>query len=104
MVPHNHYKTLGSNESWEIIPKPVGVPTTDKKWVFKMMKGNDGGGNEFKARLVACGFQRVEELIFSDMYALVSKYSTMRILVALANSIHQMDVYPTSICDKYSYY
>jgi hypothetical protein len=55
--------------------------------------------DKYKARLVAKGFTQKEGEDFFDTYSLVTRLTTIRVLVALAAShgllIHQMDVKTT---------
>ncbi|GJW90879.1 zinc finger, CCHC-type containing protein [Tanacetum coccineum] len=56
----------------------------------------DGTLDKFKARLVIQGFRQKERIDYFDTYALVTRITTIRLLLALASIhnlvIHQMDV------------
>ncbi|GJW54316.1 zinc finger, CCHC-type containing protein [Tanacetum coccineum] len=66
------------------------------KWIFKRKLKVDGTVEKFKARLVIQGFKQKSGIDHFDMYALVTRISTIRLLIALASIhsliIHQMDV------------
>jgi hypothetical protein len=47
---------LISNETWELIPRPVEANLVSCKWVYKLKQRADGSVDRFKARLVARGF------------------------------------------------
>jgi hypothetical protein len=52
------------------------------KWVLKCKYNPDGTVNRYKARLVALGFMEIIGLDCGDTYAPVSKYPTLRFLIA----------------------
>ena len=66
------------------------------RWVFTIKRGPDGEIIKHKARLVAKGFTQVEGVDYTETFAPVSKFTSIRALLALAAQedleIHQMDV------------
>lgn len=82
---------LRENNTWSEVPWPVNKKVIESKWVFKIKNEND-----FKARLVARGFQQESSDDLYDIYAPVAKLTTFRILLVVAiklcKPIHQMDV------------
>ena len=56
----------------------------------------DGSIDKYKARLVAKGFKKLEGLEFFDTFSLVTRITSIRLLVAMTAifdlQIHQMDV------------
>ena len=66
----------------EMLPpgkRPVGC-----KWVFKVKTNTDGSLKRWKARLVAQGFTQIEGVDFRETYAPVSRFTTFRVLSAIA--------------------
>ena len=59
----------------------------------------DGSIEKYKARLVAKGFSQKQNVDYFDRFSLVTRISSIRILIALASIhklfIHQMDVETT---------
>jgi len=85
-----------ANGTWELTPLPKGRKAVKCKWVFRTKKDARGVVVRFKARLVAKGCSQVEGVDFSETFAPVAKFNTIRIILALAAAmgleIHQMDV------------
>ena len=66
------------------------------KWVFKLKLNPDGTIAKYKARLVAQGFSQVYGIDYSETYAPVARYQTLRMLIAIAAAknleLDQVDV------------
>ncbi|SPO27395.1 uncharacterized protein UTRI_10512 [Ustilago trichophora] len=85
------------NGTWEVTSKPTSDGhVVDCKWVYKLKINPDGSLDKYKARLVARGFTQREGIDYEETFAPVLKFSTLRILIALATSLglkmEQMDV------------
>lgn len=87
-------QTLKENNTWDFCDVPVKEKIVSSKWVFKL-KGT-GNVKQYKARLVARGFEQQDVLDLNAIYAPVAKLSTFRLFVAVATKlnvpIYQMDV------------
>lgn len=66
------------------------------KWVFKLKLKPDGSISKHKARLVAKGFMQKSELDYSDLFAPVARFETVRMIVSIASwrqwHLWQLDV------------
>ena len=91
--------SLRRNSTWELVPRSQATNVLTSKWVFKV-KDIPGSGNQLmqkaKARLVARGFQQVQGVDYSETYAPVVKFTSIRALLATVAAhdleLHQMDV------------
>jgi hypothetical protein len=89
-------KAIEKNNTWELttIPKeqkPIGV-----KLVFKAKKNAKGKIERYKARLVVKGYSQRPGIDYGNVFALVARLETIRMVISLAAQnkwkIYQMDV------------
>jgi hypothetical protein len=85
-----------TNNTWTLVPLPVGRKPVSWKWVFKIKQGANGEVECCKARLVARGFTQTYRVDYNETFALVGKFTSIRCILAFATledmEIHQMDV------------
>ncbi|KAJ9519136.1 hypothetical protein QJQ45_007693 [Haematococcus lacustris] len=93
---HAELASLHENQTWCLVDKPDGARVLPTKWVLKIKRDAAGAIEKFKARLVAKGYMQVSGVDVGDVYAPVSKHTTLRTLLAKAAAedmeVHQVDV------------
>ena len=89
-------RAIQKNNTWDIVERPQTASPITAKWIYKVKKDSSGNIIKLKARIVARGFQQTEGVDFSDIFASVVRWSTIRTILALAARfswpIRQMDV------------
>lgn len=88
--------SIEKNGTWELTTLPAGVKTIGVKWVFKTKLNEKGEVDKFKARLVAKGFSQEFGVDYTEVFAPVARWDTIRMILALAASkgwnVYQFDV------------
>jgi hypothetical protein len=92
-------RSMSSNDIWDLVEISDGAKRVGYKWVYKMKYDSKGKIERFKARLVAEGFTQREGIDYTEIFSLVSKKDSFRIVMALVAhydlELHQMDIKTT---------
>jgi hypothetical protein len=75
---------IEKNQTWTLVDRPAHKKVIEVKWIFKTKLNADGKINKHKARLVVKGYLQEASIDFTDTFAPVSRYETMKLLLALA--------------------
>eukprot|EP00253_Pinus_taeda_P029885 PITA_29885 len=90
---------LHKNEAWDLVELLVGRKPIGRKWMFKKKKNVEGKVGKYKARLVEKGYSQVPRIDFGDIFSLVAKVASIRLLLSVATAfdfeVEQMDVKTT---------
>ncbi|XP_076937758.1 uncharacterized protein LOC143605583 [Bidens hawaiensis] len=88
--------SIERNKTWALVDKPKGFKAIGLKWVYKIKKDAMGRIVKYKARLVAKGYVKKFGVDFNEVFALVARIETVRLLLALAAregwEVHHLDV------------
>ena len=88
--------SLWANKTYELGPLPHGSRAIAAKWIFKIKRDANGHTERYKARLVVKGFMQREGVDFDEVYAPVSKHTTLRTMLSIVAAqdleLRQLDV------------
>ena len=81
------------NDVWEVVPRPEGKSVVTSRWLYKINHATDGSIEKFKARFMARGFSKVEEVDYEETFVPI-RYISIRSIISIAAEmgwkIHQM--------------
>jgi hypothetical protein len=78
------YNALMANQTWTLTPLPTGQKAIIARWIYRTKPGPNGIGIRYKARLVARGFQQRAGVDYTETFAPVVKWETIRLIVGLS--------------------
>nr|GEV49454.1 retrovirus-related Pol polyprotein from transposon TNT 1-94 [Tanacetum cinerariifolium] len=85
-----------ANDVWELVPLPISQSVIGTKWFFRNKLDENGIVSKNKDRLVAQEYNQQEGIDYDEIYALVARLESIRILLAIACAsdfkLYQMDV------------
>ena len=90
------YQALMENQTWTLTKLPDDQKSIGCRWVFKIKYNPDGTVERYKARLVAKGYSQTKGIDYTETFAPVAKFNSIRLILAISAKyqfyIHQMDV------------
>lgn len=90
------YESLKKNNTWTLVEAPRDKKILNTKWVFKKEINQTEKSIRYKARLVVKGCAQTAGIDYKEIYSLVVKYSSLRMLFAIATkknlNIDHMDI------------
>eukprot|EP00253_Pinus_taeda_P026768 PITA_26768 len=75
--------SLHKNEAWDMVELTTGRKTIGSKWVFKKKTNAEGKVEKYKAWLVAKGYSQAPGIDFGDIFSLVAKITSIRLLLSV---------------------
>ncbi|GMJ03885.1 cysteine-rich RLK (RECEPTOR-like protein kinase) 8 [Hibiscus trionum] len=75
---------ISKNDTWKLVEKPTNKKVIGVKWVYRVKLNSDGSINKHKARLVVNGYSQEFGVDFTETFAPVARFDTIRLLIALA--------------------
>lgn len=87
--------TMMENCTWDLVELPKDRKAIKNRWVFARKTDQSGKTIKYKARLLAKGFSQREGVDYSQTFAPVARYTSLRYILALAAemdlNLSQMD-------------
>eukprot|EP00253_Pinus_taeda_P006599 PITA_06599 len=88
--------SLLENKTWELVNLPKGRKALQNKWVYKIKHEDDEKKERYKTRLVVKSFAQKEGIDFTEIFSLVVKMSSIRVILGLVAALdlecEQLDV------------
>ena len=88
--------SIHAARTWTLAELPPGFTLIGSKWVLNLKRNADGSIARYKARVVAKGYGQKEGIDYTETFAPVAKFSTIRALLSITAyydlELHQMDV------------
>lgn len=94
------YNAIVTNGTWELVRLPVGRKPVTCKWIWKVKEDQNGNVARYKARLVARGFSQQYGIDYTETFAPVVKFTTLRTMLAVA-TIKGYDIKQYDISNAY---
>jgi hypothetical protein len=95
-------KSQKENNTWDLVELPNGKKTVGCKWVFKIKRNASGEIVKYKARLVAQGFTQKFGVDYDEVFAPVTRLTTLRVLLGIASKkkliLKHFDVKTAYLC------
>lgn len=93
---------LDEHGVYELCELPAGRKAIGSRWVFKIKENSDGSIERYKARLVAQGFSQKPHLDYTETFAPVAKFASLRTVLAIA-AIEDMEIHSMDISSAFLY-
>ncbi|GJY40067.1 retrovirus-related pol polyprotein from transposon TNT 1-94 [Tanacetum coccineum] len=89
-------EALHKNKTWELVPLPGGRKLIGNKWVYKIKRNGDDQVERYRVRLVVKGYAQKEGIDFNEIFSLVVRMTTIRVVLAMCATydlhLEQLDV------------
>ena len=85
---HEEMKSLHKNNTYELMELPKGKRALKNKWVLKRKPEPNRSQPRYNARLVVKGFSQKKDIDFKEIFSLVVKMSSIRVVLGLTSSMN----------------
>jgi hypothetical protein len=73
------HNSLLENQTWYLVPLPLGRKLFRCKWVYRTKSEVDGHISRYKSRLVSKGFQQVHGIDYDETFTLLAKMDSIHL-------------------------
>jgi hypothetical protein len=80
------FAALIANNTWDLVPRPVGSNVVTGKWIFKHKFNSDDSLDRYKVCWVIRGFTQRPDVDYDETFSLMVKPATVRTMLSLAIS------------------
>lgn len=77
-------QSIEKNHTWELVPLPPQAKKIGVKWVYKTKLNEQEKVEKCKARLVVKGYAQTAGVDYTEVFAPVARWDTIRSLLAVA--------------------
>ncbi|KZV22485.1 hypothetical protein F511_19705 [Dorcoceras hygrometricum] len=89
-------EALDRNKTWDLVTLPRGRKAIGNRWVYKIKRDGNNQVERYRARLVVKGYAQKEGIDFNEIFSLVVRLNTVRVVLALCAvfdlHLEQLDV------------
>jgi hypothetical protein len=78
------YNTLEEKDCWDVVDRPLDRPIISGTWAFRIKRFPDGSMRKLKARFCARGYEQTEGVDYTDTFAPVVNWTTVRFLLMIS--------------------
>ena len=71
------------NDVWDVVPRPEGKCVVTSEWIYKIQHVAYGSIEKYKEIFVARGFSQKEGIDYEEMFAPISRYTSIRSVLSL---------------------
>ena len=77
------YQPIIKNHVWNVVPRPRENLVVSSKWIFNTKHSIDASIEKYKVRFIARGFSQKEGIYYEDNFALVERYTLIKVVISL---------------------
>jgi hypothetical protein len=81
------YFSIMKNDASEVVPWTEGKFVVGSRWIFKIKYATDGSVENFNACFVENGFSQNEGIDFSETFAPVERYYSIKAMISIATEL-----------------